>query len=215
MMRTLTPEKLDTLDPTNPDALASRRDLVKINHWMGNYRWFESIFCPSNVCRTHCLEIGAGGGELAIRIIQKSCCMTYSAVDRAPQPDNWPQTGFWHQTDLFTYHGYATAEVLIANLTLHHFNHDELAKIGERIRTSSIRKIVANEPCRRSIHKLQLQAGRLIGFNSVTLHDGSVSIEAGFRADELPMALGLDPDRWYWNIEETFMGAYRMVAERR
>lgn len=215
MIRTLTPELLDSLDPSDPDARASRRDLVRINHWMGNYRWFESIFCPSSVCRTHCLEIGAGGGELAIRIIQKSCCMTYSAVDLAPKPNNWPEAGFWYQTDIFTFHGYSTAEVLISNLTLHHFNATELAKIGALIRNSSIRKIVANEPSRRSFHKLQLNAGRLIGFNSVTLHDGSVSIEAGFRADELPIALGLNPELWYWTLEETFMGAYRMIAERR
>lgn len=215
MMRKLTPELLDSLPPEHPDALASRRDLVHINRFMANYKWFESVFCPKCICRSHCLEIGAGGGELALNIINKKCCSTYTAVDLAPKPDCWPENAYWHQSDIFTYSGYATAEVLIANLVLHHFTDSQLAKLGRIIQNNPIRKIVANEPARRSLHKLKLKAGKLIGFNRVTLHDGSVSIDAGFRKDDLPRALGLNPDKWFWKTEETFMGAYRMIAERK
>lgn len=215
MSRLVKPEKLDTLDPSDSDAIASRRDLKKINQFMGNYRWFESVFCPQCVVRNHCLEIGAGGGELALRLIQKSCCSTYTAVDRAPAPGDWPDSAFWYRGDLFQYPGFATAEVLIANLVLHHFTDDQLGQIGRQIQNSSIHKIVLNEPCRRAWHKGFLHAGKLIGFNHITLHDGCISIDAGFREDELPRLLGLDPKNWYWKIEETLMGAYRVIAERR
>jgi len=215
MLRQVKPEKLDTLDPKDPDAIASRRDLIRINQLMGNFRWFESIFCQQCVARHHCLELGAGCGELAKRIIHKGCCATYTAVDRAPAPDDWPHTAYWWRGDLFQYAGYATAEVLLANLVLHHFKDSALREIGQKIAKSSIHKIVANEPCRRPIHQWQLAAGKLIGFNEVTLHDGAISIDAGFRGDELPHLLGLNPDIWYWKIDETWIGAYRMVAERR
>jgi len=215
MSRSVKAELLDSLDPKDPDAIASRRDLRLINRFMGNYTWFESVFCPQCVARNHCLEIGAGGGELAIRIIRKACCSTYTAIDLAPAPEDWPESAFWHRGDLFQYPGYHTAEVLLANLVLHHFTDEQLTQIGKRISNSSIHKIVANEPCRRPAHKMQLRLGKLVGFNHVTLHDGCISIDAGFREDELPQRLGLDQKIWYWKIEETLMGAYRMVAERR
>ena len=214
MSRISQPEKLDSLHASDPDARASRRDLVKINRWMGNFTWFEKILNRQCSGWNHFLEIGAGGGELAMRLISKVGCSNYTAVDRVPMPENWPQSACWHQGDLFQYTEYTTAEVLLANLVLHHFNDNELSRIGDRIQQSSITKIVVNEPCRRSFHKFQLRAGKLIGFNHITLYDGSVSIDAGFRADELPELLGLTSGRWHWQIEETFMGAYRMIVER-
>jgi hypothetical protein len=51
--------------------------------------------------------------------------------------------------------------------------------------------------------------------SNVTKHDGSVSIDAGFRGDELPQLLGLEPATWTWTVAETWSGAYRMIAERR
>lgn len=214
MTRIVRPEILDSLPADHPDALASRRDLVRINQLMGNYKWFENVFCPKCICRSHCLEIGSGGGELALRIINKKCCCTYTAVDFSPEPNDWPGNAYWHQSDIFNYSGYATAEVIIANLILHHFEDSKLAELGRIIQKNPIRKIVANEPARRSSHKLKILAGKLIGFNQVTRHDGCISIDAGFRGDELPNALGLDPNQWIWKTEETLMGAYRMIAER-
>lgn len=215
MDRLVEPEMLDTMDPSDPDAIASRRDLDTINRLMGTFTWFESVFCPQCVARNHCLELGAGGGQLAMRLIRKACCSSYTAVDRAPAPADWPSAAFWHRGDLFQYPGYATAEVLLANLVLHHFSDAQLEQIGQLIQKSSIHKIVVNEPCRRRLHRVQLRLGKLIGFNHVTLHDGCISVGAGFRGDELPQRLQLDPKVWYWQVEETFMGAYRLIAEHR
>ena len=103
---------------------------------------------------------------------------------------------------------YSTSNVL------HHFPDAQLARLGAILQRGAIRHILANEPCRRSLHKIQLRAGRLIGFNPVTLYDGVVSIDGGFRNSELPRALGLDPQQWSWTIRETALGAYRMEAKR-
>ena len=69
MLRLVQPERLDTLHPSDPDAQASRRDLVTINRLMGNYRWFERMIHQPLAHPSHCLEIGAGGGELAKLLI--------------------------------------------------------------------------------------------------------------------------------------------------
>jgi hypothetical protein len=55
----------------------------------------------------------------------------------------------------------------------------------------------------------------LIGANHVSRHDANVSIAAGFRGDELPGLLGLEPERWTWRCTTTLLGAYHLIAWRR
>ncbi len=216
MLRTVCPEILDTLPASHPDAQASRRDLVRINQLMGNGRWFaKTLRHLKPDAAPHYLEIGAGDGSLARRLIQSFAPAHYTAIDLAPQPADWPSMGQWKQSDLLQFTSEPPATHLIANLVLHHFKAPELSALGQRIQDSKIQTILACEPCRRNLHTFQLRAGKWIGFNRVTLHDGCVSVEAGFRGNELPEALGLASDRWDWSIQETFMGAYRMIAERK
>jgi hypothetical protein len=42
-----------------------------------------------------------------------------------------------------------------------------------------------------------------------------VSIAAGFRGQELPAALGLDPAAWDIRCGTSFLGMYRLIAIRR
>ena len=76
--------------------------------------------------------------------------------------------------------------------------------------------IVAAEPARRRISQVLFRAiAPLLGANYVSLHDAQVSIAAGFRAEELPRALGLDRGGWDVRCTTTALGSYRMVAVRR
>ncbi|MGJ8639128.1 MAG: hypothetical protein ACSHYA_07005 [Opitutaceae bacterium] len=215
MQRTLTPEILDSLDSSHPDAQGSRRDLRIINRLMGNWRWIEKQLPDLPAENQYYCEIGAGDGALAVHLINKLKPPNYLAMDIVESPTGIPKQLDWRQTNLLTSPDYGDSSHLIASLILHHFDAEELGQIGKDIADSSVRYLVVCEPCRRNWHKYQLAAGRLIGFNRVTLHDGRVSIEAGFRGDELPELLGLDANTWRWEITETFMGAYRMVAKRR
>jgi len=215
MARLVQPEHLDSLDPSDPRAVTSRRDLALINQLMGNPRWFELALKPYLDARLHTLELGAGGGELARHLHRSVDFATYTAVDLAPRPTEWPENAIWHRGDILDYENLGTTELLLANLILHHFTDQQLEDLGQRIQRSNVRHILANEPCRRSIHKWQLRAGCLIGFNAVTLYDGCVSIQAGFQGSELAKKLGLDDKEWFVIIRTTFMGAYRMEAHRR
>jgi len=216
MQRLVQTEILDSLPTCNVDAIASRRDLVKINHLMGNYRWIRAKIAASLTTKSdHYLEIGAGDGTLGKRLIKHSPIVTYDALDFASRPTSWPSGSKWFSADILQFEEYSRYTHLIANLILHHFESDELSALGAKINESGVRHIVACEPCRRSFHKVQLRAGKLIGFNYVTLNDGCVSVEAGFRGDELPDLLGLSRAEWTWQITETWMGAYRMLAKRK
>jgi len=216
MQRTVQLEILDHLPACNIDAIASRRDLVKINCLMGNFRWMRSaIKSERNRAALRYLEIGAGDGHLGQRLIRSASIEHYDAIDLSSRPNSWPQSAQWFARDLLSFDGYGDYTHIVANLILHHFESVQLAELGESIQRSGVRCILANEPCRRALHKYQLRAGKLIGFNYVTLNDGCVSIDAGFRGDELPELLGLSREQWTWQISETLMGAYRMRAERR
>ena len=214
MLRQVTPEILDSLPDQHPDAQSSRRDLRIINRLMGSHQWFQQQI--SRLTQdTNCLEIGAGDGGLAISLVDHFKNLNYTAIDRIDPPDDLPPQIQWLKEDLFSSTGYEVADTLLANLILHHFEDAALSELGARIQDSPIQSMLVSEPCRRQLHKYQLAAGRLIGFNHVTPHDGDVSIEAGFVGDELPNLLGLNATHWDIKTATSWMGCYRMVATRR
>ncbi len=213
-MRQVLPELLDSLPHHDPAAVRSRDELHLINRIMGNHHW---------ICRTlenplfkdhRVLELGAGDGSLARRVWNKGIVPTarWSALDLAPKPDEWPSDSAWHQCDLFTLPSLPEAEVIVANLFLHHFQDNQLTYLGKRL-PKSCRFLIACEPARRMLHTLQ---GHLLTsvaeFSHVTKHDMLVSIRAGFIDDELPRALGLEG--WQTQITTTSLGAYRFTAWR-
>jgi len=213
MQRTLRPELLDHLPADHPDARHSRRDLRLINRIMGNHRWFERTLPALLRPGERGLEIGAGTGELGIRLAASGTVI--GGLDLGPRPENWIASDNWHTGDLRTFGGYGCYPVIIGNLIFHQFSHEELAGLGRALRAEA-RLIVACEPLRSRFHQVLFAAlAPVFGANRVTRHDGRVSIAAGFRADELPRALGLKEQDWDYRCRATVLGGYRMVALRR
>ena len=207
------PEILDTLPETSSEAKHCRRDLRRLNALMGNTRWFRRTLTRVARRGERVLELGAGGGELGCSLARLG--WRVDGIDLAPRPACWPPIGNWHQVDMLTLKCWPVAPVVVANLILHHFEPLELAALGEQLDRHA-RVIVASEPWRRRLsHRLFSCACGLIRAHDYTRHDGALSINAGFRGEELPLALGLDPARWNWSITTHFLGAYRVVAERR
>jgi hypothetical protein len=213
MQRILQAELLDSLPPDDPAALHNRRDLRVINRCMGNYRWFARTLPALLRGGEAALELGAGDGTLGLELARRG--IPVDGLDLWPRPPAWPARRAWHRTDLRTFDGYARYPVVAGNLIFHQFNAEELAELGRVLRRQA-RTIVACEPARRRLSQVLLAVlGPLLGANAVTRHDARVSVAAGFRADELPRALGLDPGNWQISCGETALGAYRMVALRR
>jgi hypothetical protein len=213
MLRACRPELLDSLPPDHPDALHSRRDLRLINRLMRNQAWFERELPPLLRASEAVLELGAGTGELGLRL--NAGGITVDGLDLWPRPDRWPPGRAWHRADLRRFAGFDRYPVVIGNLIFHQFSDSELGELGTRLRRSA-RVIVACEPARRRLSQIMTAAlAPILGINHVTRHDAQVSMTAGFCADELAHLLGLDDGAWRYTGRTTMLGANRMVAVRR
>ncbi len=212
MPRLLQPELLDSLPPEHPDARHSRRDLRLINLIMGNHRWLARAVAGAVRDGERILELGAGDGALARRLAAAGRAV--DALDFAPPPSDWPAGLAWHNANLLSFGGYARYDAVIGNLIFHHFSTEELAVLGRAL-GENVRVIIACEPARRKTsQRLFALLAPLFRANHVTRHDARVSIAAGFRGDELPVLLGLDPVKWRWQCRMTRRGAYQLVAVR-
>ncbi|MGH7945980.1 MAG: hypothetical protein ACREH8_11520 [Opitutaceae bacterium] len=212
MQRTLQPELLDSLPHDHPDALRNRRDLRLTNLILGSHRWLERTLPPLLRPGENVLEIGAGTGELGIRLARHP--VPIAGLDLWPQPADWPADRPWHREDLRSFCGYADYAAIAGNLIFHQFSDRELAGLGKKLRRAA-RVIVACEPQRRRFSQILYRTfAPLFGANHVSLHDAHVSIAAGFRGAELPAALGLSPDEWRISCRSTLLGACRMIAIR-
>lgn len=213
MQRRVQPELLDTLPADDPAALRSRRELRLINAIMGNHRWLAREVRRSIRPGWRVLELGAGDGTFGARLVAHGVCeaQQLTGFDLAPRPAAWPAEAAWIQGDALAA-ALPEAEIVVANLFLHHFEPAALAQLGARL-SAKCRILIASEPARRRQHLVQgalLSALALL--SRVTRHDMRISIRAGFLGDELHRALGLGG--WKCETATTFLGAYRLRAQR-
>ena len=201
MKRLLAPEILDELPAADPAAVRSRRDLQRVNWWMGNARWLASALLqhsPQPPARM--LELGAGDATLMLEVARRLAPKWQTRVelfllDRQDILDPQTRAGFtafnWTpavlRRELADWIGRPephTCEVIIANLFLHHFPDDFLRSLFDAI-SKTAPLFIACEPKRWRMSLLSARLLRLIGCNHVTRHDARVSIRAGFRDREL------------------------------
>jgi SAM-dependent methyltransferase len=206
------PELLDSLPFGHPDAVHCRRDLRLINLFMRNVAWFERTLPALLRPGERVLEIGAGTGELGLRLCRRGVAL--DGLDLWPRPEAWPKARRWHVADLRGFSGYDQYAAVIGNLIFHQFSDSELGELGATLRRSA-RLVVACEPTRRRLsQRVMALLAPLAGANHVTRHDAQVSIAAGFAGEELPAALGMEAGAWEFSCTETALGASRMVAVR-
>ena len=208
-MRQLTPELLDHLPVDDPGAMRSRRDLRRINVFMGNEGWILSQIPQDTPSIT---EFGAGDGGLLKRIHHRHPGTPLAAIELMPRPADLPDCVDWLQADLLDAQPEAHGGTVIANLFLHHFSDAQLPVLGRRL--SAYDTIIINEPLRA---RLPIMMGRIAKpfIHPITRHDMRVSIEAGFTAGELPRLLNLDESQFQVEESSTWRGSQRMLASCR
>lgn len=211
------PEILDSLPPEDPRARASRSDLRWLNVLMGNIRWIRrelELLLLERQGPLRVLELGAGDGALPRALPRRwRRRVRWTGMDRLGWPAS-PELAGWTmgiQGDIRTLR-WPEAEVVVANLVLHHFDDATLGLLASKV-PASAHTILLCEParCRRAILGLMLLRGWFI--HPVTWHDGVLSVGAGFRRGELPELFVLPPS-WKWKESEGWAGTLRAVVKR-
>jgi hypothetical protein len=190
----------------------------------------EQLWQKANVRQAirRIVELGAGDGSFLLKVARRWGPpverMTVVLVDRQNLVKTTVRREFarfgWDvecvTADVFDWLSEARMEPgtgTIANLFLHHFDEDELRTLFHRASSMS-NFFAACEPRRAS---LALNASRLlgvIGCNSVSRHDATVSVRAGFRGRELS-ALWPEQNGWLLDEHEAGLFSHCFLARRR
>jgi hypothetical protein len=216
--RHIQPEILDDLAVDDPRAVHSRRDLQKVNVFMGHTgmmtRALRAAAAPPRVL----VELGSGDGTFLLKVVQRlgfATGMRATLVDRRPSVNVATRERFeavgWTidvcESDAFEWlcrPRAETADVTIANLFLHHFREGELANLLNLAAQQTIR-FIACEPRRSRTALAGTALLPLLGCNDVTLHDARVSVRAGFRDREVS---ALWPSDTGWQLTERRRGLF-------
>jgi len=224
MRRILEPELLDTLPPDDPRAIASRADLRRLNFLMGHAGTLSRAFrsqlpanrLPSRPLRV--IELGGGDGTLLLRLARRWSAFGVKAevtlIDRQPVVSGETHRGLdalrWSlncvASDVFAWLKSPSpmADVMLANLFLHHFEEPQLTTLLG-LAAARTNRFIACEPRRSAFALTAAHSLALIGCNAVTRHDAVVSVRAGFAGQELS---ALWPATTGWQLSEHFAGPF-------
>lgn len=230
MERVIETEWLDGLPAADAGAIGSRKDLQRLNAWMGSAsllaRALQRVLKPELPCRI--ADLGGGDARLFFEVAQRlgvrPAQSAVTIVDRhnivSPQTTDALARLGWDlrisQADVFDWleqQNDREWDVIAANLFLHHFTEAQLARLLQEVGRIT-RFFVALEPRRSSLALVFSRCVRLIGCNHVTRHDAPASVRAGFSGDELSGLWSADEN---WAIEERQAGwfGHVFVARRK
>ena len=196
MTRLIEPEWLDELPAQDARAVRSRKDLLRLNAWMGHATILARAL--RGACNGHpprcIIELGAGDGRFALRVARQLASgwpdVGFTLLDRQDLVSAGTLAGFaalgWRgapvKLDVFDWFAELRPQArdwLAANLFLHHFSAAQLTRLLRAV-ASQAQVFVAVEP-RRSLPVLAFSHWLwIIGCRYVTRHDAPVSVRAGF-----------------------------------
>ena len=230
MQRCVRPEWLDDLPPADARAVRSRRDLRKVNAWMGNCGTMARALrssCNGPTSR-RLVELGAGDGRFLLRVArllptdwQGTRAVLLDRLKVASQ-ETWRsfEALGWHAEilqaealDWLARQSAPACEVMVSNLFLHHFSEAQLAGLL-RATARQARVFIAVEPRRSGLSLLFSRLLWLIGCNQVTRYDAPLSVRAGFTGNELSRLWPAGED---WTLQERPAGwfSHLFIAQRR
>jgi hypothetical protein len=230
MTRRLQPEWLDQLPPDDPRALRARRDLQRLNVWMGNVGAMARALRRAFEGRPprRLVDLGAGDGTFLLRVARRLAAdwqgLEVESLDRqqllqADTRGTMARLGWQVRTtraDVFDWlrrAAGAPSDAMLGNLFLHHFSHARLTDLLSAA-SRSARVFAALEPRRAPLPLACSRMLWLIRCGGVTRHDAPVSVRAGFAAHELSALWPAGPG---WSLLERRTGLFGhlFVARRR
>ena len=223
--RRVEPEWLDALPAGDLRAVASRRDLRRVNAWMGHALVLDRALRNPGGSPRRLVELGAGDGTFMLTAARRMAArwsrVEIVLVDQQALVSRQTQEAFtslgWTvrsvSADVFDWLKQGEiADITLANLFLHHFPEERLRTLL-RLAAGRTQWFAACEPRRGGLPLLFSRLLWLIGCNSITRHDAAVSVRAGFRGRELST---LWPSDGRWRLEERAAGPFShlFVAQR-
>jgi len=199
--RVLQPEVLDTLPPEQ--ARANLAELVIINrHWGGRtaLRKLLDQAIPVNESFT-LLDVGAASGDMGTYIRELRPGARVVSLDYLPSHlETCP--GERIAADAFSLpFAPGSFDYVFSSLFLHHFPNDGVAELFRAFGGIARRAVLTIDLLRSPIpYYFMASAGRMFGWDGVTIQDGMISVEAAFRPEELEALArkaGLAQPRWF------------------
>jgi hypothetical protein len=193
--RTLEPELLDLLAADDPRARASRRDLVRINFVMRQQTIMAGLLRPL-AAPQRLADLGSGDGCFLLGVARRMAPhwpkVTALIVDRQDSVSPQTHAGFaalgWKSEsvigDIFEAMPHLDAEIITANLFLHHLDDAALRRLLTLV-VKKTRGFVACEPHRSRAALLASRMVFALACNGVTRHDAVASVHAGFAGRDL------------------------------
>lgn len=193
--RTLEPEFLDLLAADDPRARSSRRDLARLNTIMRQQsimaQQLRSLPPPRRLA-----DLGSGDGRCLLGVARRMAAhwppVTALIVDRQDIVSARTRAHFaalgWTCVsvigDVFEVLPLLDAQIITANLFLHHLDEAALRKLFTQV-AQCARGFVACEPRRSQTALLASRMVIALACNEVTRHDAVASVRAGFAGREL------------------------------
>jgi len=230
MKRSVEPELLDELPPDDPRAQRSRKDLQRVNAWMGNSKIMAAALRSAfdGQAPRAVVDLGAGDGTFLLRVARELAPAWNGArvllLDQQDLLKPEAREAFVAlrcrveslQTEVLDWLSEPLRQpfdAIVANLFLHHFPDAQLAGLLRGV-ADRARVFVAVEPRRSAWSLAFARLVGLIGCNAVTRHDAVLSVKAGFAGPEVSR---LWPAAGDWSLEERPAGRFShlFIARRR
>lgn len=227
--RCVLPELLDELEPHDPRAVRSRRDLRRVHRLMRTRaHLLRALDAVVPARPRHLVELGAGDGTIALALARRRAQRWREArltlVDLRPAVD--PATARairelgWSvevvaadALDWLERGPAAERAVAFAVLFVHHFEGERLERLlgGVAARADAF---VCFEPRRSHPALAGSRLLGLVGCGPVTRHDAPASVRAGFRGAELSAAWGAGGGAWALEERLAAPFGHRFAARR-
>jgi hypothetical protein len=184
--RVIEPEMLDEQPPEQ--AAPSLRDIVRINRITGGHevlrRRLREVVRPDESFTF--LDIGAGSGDAADVVRREYPLASVISLDyrlhhiRCARSERVVADAF--RLPLRD----AGVDIAYCGLFLHHFGEEDVVRLLAAMRKVARRFVIVNDLERHLLPWLFLPATRwLFRWDAITLHDGPISVQAGFTGSEM------------------------------
>lgn len=222
--RIYTPEWLD-LGPTHYTEEEYQDCLIqldRIGRFLGGYRATFWAFNQLPKIPTSILDVGCGGGQLAIRLAERYPQAFIKGIDLSEPAINFAKKALQQKPHLKTVEFSVpptpklseppkSFDVVTTSLVCHHLSDDEIVDFLKRSLSVAKEAVIINDLHRHSLASCTFSAIAPICFpNRLVLHDGPLSIKRAFkRADWVEFLQAAQIPQQAWSL--TWHWAFRWI----